>query len=124
MAPCGPSKSHKALFMNEMLVGAVGIELKATLKIRKLLIPLDSKNAKTRIFAQPRYTRGTQWDQKCGWLHKTQLRETYTILRLAARTFKASNGWNPMLWSAVGLQERTCLAFPAILRGTRSVSGV
>jgi hypothetical protein len=26
MAPRGPSKSHKALFMKEMLVGAVGIE--------------------------------------------------------------------------------------------------
>ena len=26
MAPCGPSKSHKLLFMKEMLVGAVGIE--------------------------------------------------------------------------------------------------
>jgi hypothetical protein len=26
MAPCGPSKSYKLLFMKEMLVGAVGIE--------------------------------------------------------------------------------------------------
>jgi hypothetical protein len=26
MAPFGPSKSYKLLFMNEMLVGAVGIE--------------------------------------------------------------------------------------------------
>ena len=26
MAPCGPLKSHKSLLMNEMLVGAVGIE--------------------------------------------------------------------------------------------------
>jgi hypothetical protein len=33
------------------LVGAVGIGLKAILKIRKLLIPLDGKNAKNRIFA-------------------------------------------------------------------------
>jgi hypothetical protein len=29
-----------------MLVGAVGIELKAMLKARKLLIPLNVKNAK------------------------------------------------------------------------------
>ena len=43
-----------------MLVGAVGIELKATLKIRKLFIPLDGKNAKNSGFAQPRYTRGTR----------------------------------------------------------------
>ncbi len=42
------------------LVGAVGIELKATLKIRKLFIPLDGKNAKNSGFAQPRYTRGTR----------------------------------------------------------------
>jgi hypothetical protein len=27
MAPCGLSKSHKLLFMKEMLVGAVGIEI-------------------------------------------------------------------------------------------------
>ena len=26
MAPCGPLKSHKLLFMKEMFVGAVGIE--------------------------------------------------------------------------------------------------
>ena len=26
MTPCGPSKSHKLIFMKEMLVGAVGIE--------------------------------------------------------------------------------------------------
>jgi hypothetical protein len=42
------------------LVGAVGIGLKATLKIRKLFIPLDGKNAKNTGFAQPRYTPGTQ----------------------------------------------------------------
>src|SRR5690348_4858970 len=44
------------------LVGAVGIELKAALKILRLFIPLDDKNAKNTAFAQPRYTRGT-----CGY---------------------------------------------------------
>jgi hypothetical protein len=42
------------------LVGAVGIELKATLKIRNLLILLNGKNAKNTGFAQPRYTPGTR----------------------------------------------------------------
>ena len=42
------------------LVGAVGIELKATLKARNLLIPLNAKNAKNTRFAQVRYTRGTR----------------------------------------------------------------
>ena len=42
------------------LVGAVGIELKATLKTRKLLIPLNEKNAKNTEFAQVRYTAGTR----------------------------------------------------------------
>jgi len=46
MAPCGPSESYKLLSMKEMLVGAVGIELKATLEARKLLILLNEKNAK------------------------------------------------------------------------------
>jgi hypothetical protein len=40
----------------------VGIELKATLKIRKLLIPLNATNAKNTGFAQPRYTRGIRRD--------------------------------------------------------------
>ncbi len=39
MAPRGPSKSHKPLLMKEILVGAVGIELKATLKNRKFRAP-------------------------------------------------------------------------------------
>jgi hypothetical protein len=43
-----------------MLVGAVGIELKTTLKTRKLLIPLNAKNAKNSEFAQVRYTAGTR----------------------------------------------------------------
>jgi len=42
------------------LVGAVGIELKATLKLRKLLIPLNAKNAKNTGFAQSGYTTGTR----------------------------------------------------------------
>ena len=54
-----PSKNYKPLLAKKMLVGAVGIGLKATLKIRKLLIPLDGKNAKNPILAQPRYTAGT-----------------------------------------------------------------
>lgn len=45
---------------NGWLVGAVGIGLKATLKIRKLLILLNAKNAKNIGFAQPRYTPGTR----------------------------------------------------------------
>jgi hypothetical protein len=49
--------------MKEMLVGAVGIELKATLKTRKLLIPLNAKNAKYTGIAQLRYTPGT-WDSQ------------------------------------------------------------
>jgi len=42
------------------LVGAGGIELKATLKTRKLLIPLNVKNAKNTEVAQMRYTPGTR----------------------------------------------------------------
>ena len=42
------------------LVGAVGIELKATLKARKLLIPLNAKNTKNTKVAQVRYTAGTR----------------------------------------------------------------
>ncbi len=43
-----------------LMVGAVGIELKATLKTRKLLILLNEKNAKNTGFAQVRYTAGTR----------------------------------------------------------------
>ncbi len=46
--------------MLKILVGAVGIGLKATLKTRKLLIPLNEKNAKNTRFAQARYTPGTR----------------------------------------------------------------
>jgi hypothetical protein len=42
------------------LVGAVGIELKATLKTRKLLILLNVKNAKNSQYAEVRYTAGTR----------------------------------------------------------------
>jgi len=42
------------------MVGAVGIELKATLKARKLLILLNEKNVKNTGFAQLRYARGTR----------------------------------------------------------------
>ena len=41
-----------------VLVGAVGIELKAALKTRKLLILLNEKNAKNTGIAQLRYTPG------------------------------------------------------------------
>ncbi len=41
-------------------IGAVGIGLKATLKIRKLLILLNERSAKNTGFAQVRYTRGTR----------------------------------------------------------------
>jgi hypothetical protein len=40
--------------------GAVGIELKATLKTRKLLILLNEKNDKNTEFTQVRYTWGTR----------------------------------------------------------------
>jgi hypothetical protein len=46
------------------LVGAVGIELKAALKTRKLLILLNEKNAKNIQFAQVRYTAGTRNDSR------------------------------------------------------------
>ena len=38
----------------------MGVELKATLKFRKLLIARNEKNAKNIGFAQPRYTPGTR----------------------------------------------------------------
>jgi hypothetical protein len=64
MAPCGPLKSHKSLLMKEMLVGAVGIELKAMLKTRKLLILVNDKNSKNTRFAEMRYTLGTRATQQ------------------------------------------------------------
>ena len=44
----------------------MGIELKATLKTRKLLIPLNAKNAKNIEFAQARYTAGTRGKHRQG----------------------------------------------------------
>ncbi len=62
---------HKLLSMKEILVGAVGIELKAALKTRKLLIPLNEKNAKNIRFGQVRYTAGTRNDRRPGEEHGT-----------------------------------------------------
>ena len=45
---------------SEGLAGAVGIELKARLKPRKLLIPHNAKTAKTPRFAKARYTPRTR----------------------------------------------------------------
>jgi hypothetical protein len=42
------------------MVGAMGIELKATLNRRNLLILLNEKNAKNTRFAEVRYTPGTR----------------------------------------------------------------
>jgi len=44
------------------MVGAVEIELKAALKTRKLLIPLNEKNGKNTEFTQVRYAAGTRND--------------------------------------------------------------
>jgi hypothetical protein len=55
----------KATDSTRLLVRAVGIGLKAMLKTRKLLIPLNAKNAKNTGFAQVRYTRGTRWQWTC-----------------------------------------------------------
>jgi hypothetical protein len=48
------------VWFKRRLVGAVGIELKATLKTRKLLILLNAKNAKNAEVAQVKYTAGTR----------------------------------------------------------------
>jgi hypothetical protein len=48
-------------FIGDFLVRAVGIELKATLKARELLILLNVKNDKNSEFAQVRCTAGTRW---------------------------------------------------------------
>src|SRR5260370_19167545 len=57
---CRLDKSLSCCWEKGWLVGAVGIELKATLIARKLLIPLNAKNAKNSEFAQVRYTPGTR----------------------------------------------------------------
>jgi hypothetical protein len=56
---CRPDKSLSCCWKKGWLVGAVGIELKATLKTRKLLIQINAKNAKNVEFTQVRYTAGT-----------------------------------------------------------------
>jgi len=48
------------------MLGAVGIELKAALKTRKLLVPLNAKNAKNTGFTQVRYTAGTRGHNRWG----------------------------------------------------------
>jgi hypothetical protein len=55
------------------LVGAVGIELKATLKARKLLIPLNGKNGKNTEFTQVRYTAGTREISKSIYIVSSRL---------------------------------------------------
>jgi hypothetical protein len=52
--------SARATESTRFMVGAVGIELKPTLKIRKLLILLNEKNGKNTEFTQVRYTPGTR----------------------------------------------------------------
>jgi hypothetical protein len=64
------------------LVGVVGIELKAALKTRKLLILLNGKNAKNTGFAQPRYTRGTRKPENQGIAEANYFRGTRAHLRL------------------------------------------
>ena len=44
----------------KLLVGAVGIELKAMLSLRKLMILRTAKMAKPGEFAEARYTTGTR----------------------------------------------------------------
>src|SRR5713226_2022904 len=65
---CRREKSLSCSRKKGRLVGAVGIELKATLKTRKLLILLNEKNAKNIGFAQVRYTAGTRDNAlTCHW---------------------------------------------------------
>ncbi len=47
---------HSVVFSGGWMVGAVGVELKVTLKARKLLTSLNGKNAKNSQFGQVRYT--------------------------------------------------------------------
>jgi hypothetical protein len=49
-----------ALLLKEELVPGVGVEPKATLKIRKLLLLLSEKKAKNCELALARYTAGTR----------------------------------------------------------------
>src|SRR5690348_6734562 len=79
------------------LVGAVGIGLKAMLKIRKLLILLNAKNAKNTGFAQPRYTAGTR--AMAGFLNLAALAPT----RLPGTVGRSS-------WFALTSRKRTTCA--------------
>ena len=56
---CRLDKSLSCCWEKGWLVGAVGIELKARLKPRKLLISHNAKTAQTPRFAKARYTPGT-----------------------------------------------------------------
>jgi hypothetical protein len=56
-------KGYQIPLVYAVLVGAVGIEPKAVLTGRKLLIRLNAKNAKYTGIAQLRYTPGT-WDSQ------------------------------------------------------------
>lgn len=56
------------------MVGTVGIRLKATLKIGKLLIPLNEKDAKNAAFAEVRYTPGTRRDSRPKTVRRLKLR--------------------------------------------------
>ena len=58
------SKQHAAE-RRATLVGAVGIGLKAALRLRKLLILRTDKMAKSREFAEAGYTAGTRIPQHC-----------------------------------------------------------
>jgi hypothetical protein len=62
-APSGFSSYNR---ITKMLVGAVGIEVKAPLRIRKLLIPLNSTNVKSALLAQVWYTPGTRPSRDSG----------------------------------------------------------
>jgi hypothetical protein len=63
----------KPFIFHEMLIGAVGIELKATLKARKLLILLNGKNGKNTEFTQVGYTAGTRAISKSTYVVSSRL---------------------------------------------------
>jgi hypothetical protein len=58
------------------MVGAVGIELKAMLKTRKLLIPRTAKSEQIGQTARARYTRGTRtlldFQKQLAWLREME----------------------------------------------------
>ena len=81
----------------------MGIELRATLKIRKLLIPLNAKNTR---FAQVRYTPGTRQAEA--------LRQPNQQARVS------TNLSNAALYEAADFQPRKS---PAILETTAAFLG-